>query len=346
MKNIKHEFNKPETLEEYFIIIGVDPRISLNNYLYCTNIEELNTFFIKDEITPKILSKFPPIKKSYINIHSSIIDLCFPNEYKLEEFESQPEPKTFHFILDNSFFSMEYLLKYVTCLKIYESLEQYFLLKNEIKDLLEDEYQNSWKIFGTGKKGKKYKSENDLDRIIENGRNKSEYEVSDKIPNKNLKNFKKYYFPKILCLVSTLPIFIEQEKLLKQLYQYYLDKTPKKIPMEKILLNILLNIPIPPRGLIELNYNLNKKSEKIIIKREKTNELSNIDKQLKLIFTKFNINKVLIIFFNVLFESKIVFFSENVSEISFFIHGIISLLFPFQYSFQISENTQPDPWTH
>ena len=337
MKNIKNEYNESETLEDYFIVIGVDPRVSLNNYLYNTNIEELNTFFIKDEISPKILSKFPPIKKSHIDIHSSIIDLCFQKEYKLEEFESKPEPETFHFILDNSFFSMDYLLKYVSCLKIYESLEQYFSLKNEIKKLLEDEYHNSWKIFGTGKKGKKYKSENDLKNVIEYGRNKSEFEIKED-NSKNLKNFKKYYFPKILCLVSTQPIFIEQEKILKQIYHYYLDKTPKKIPLEKIILNILLNIPIPPRGIFEINYNLNKNYEKIIIKKEKMNELSNLDKQLKLIFSKFSINKVLIIFFNVLFESKIVFFSENISEISYFIHGIISLLFPFQYSFQISSS--------
>ena len=340
MKNIKNEFNKAQTLEEYFLIIGVDPRISLNNFLYNNTIQELNTFFVKDEICPKILSKFPPIKKNYIDIHSSIIDLCFQNEYKLEEFESLPDPETFHFILDNSFFSMDYLLKYVTCLKIYESLEQYFLLKNEIKDLLENEYHNSWKIFGTGKKGKKYKSENDLNKIIEYGRNKSEYEINDNnyiIGNKNFKNFKKYYFPKILCLVSTQPIFKEQEKLLKQIYKYYMDKTPKKIPLEKIILNILLNIPFPPRGIFQINYNLENK-EKLIIKREKMNELSNIDNQLKLIFAKFSINKILIIFFNVLFESKIVFFSQNVSEISYFIHGMISLLFPFQYSFQISSS--------
>ena len=64
MKNIKNEFNKAQTLEEYFLIIGVDPRISLNNFLYKNTIQELNTFFVKDEISPKILSKFPPIKKN------------------------------------------------------------------------------------------------------------------------------------------------------------------------------------------------------------------------------------------------------------------------------------------
>ena len=215
MKNIKNEFNKTQTLEEYFLIIGVDPRKSLNNFLYNTNIEELNTYFIKDEIAPKILSKFPPVKKPYIDIHSSIVDLCFPNGYLLEEYESQPEPVISHYILDNSFFSMDYLLKYVTCMKIYESLEQYFLLKNELKIILDKQYHNSWKIFGTEKKGKKFRSENNLKKYgfyqSPNGKNIS----NNLFGNKNECNFKKYYFPKVLCLVSTQPVFMVQEKNIK-----------------------------------------------------------------------------------------------------------------------------------
>ena len=342
MKNIKNESTQAQTLEEYFIVIGVDPRISLNNFLYNTNIDELNNFFIKDEIYPRILSKFPPVKKSYIDIHSSIIDLCFPNEFKLEEYESQPEPIIQHFLLDNSFYSLDYLLKYVTCLKIYESLEQYFLLKNEIKKTFGENYHNSLKLFGTGRKTKKYKSENKLNIWFNSkGRHKSEFEIIDDgniIANKNLKIFKKYYFPKILCLVSTQPFFKEQENILKQIYQYYLDKTPKKYPLEKIILNILLNIPLPPKGLLEIRYNIAQNSEKIIFKNSKMNELSNIDDQLKLIFSKFSINKILIIFFNILFENKIVFFSSNANSISYFIHGMLSLLFPFHYSFQISSS--------
>ena len=336
MKNIKNELNQFKPLFDYFLIIGVDPRVSLNNYLYYTSIEELNTFFIKDEIYPKILSKFPPLKKSYIDIHSSIIDLCFQNEFYLEEHDIKPEPSILHFLLDNSFYSLDYLLKYVTCLKFYENLEQYFLLKNEIHNLLGNEYHNSWKIFGTSKKGKKYKSVNDLDKY---NRNKSEYEIND---NNNIlgnnKNLKKYYFPKIICLVSTQPFYKEQEKILKQIYNYYIDKTPKKIPLEKIILNILLNIPIPPKGLLEFEYNLNEKNEKIIIKKEKMNQLFCINDQLKIIFDKFSINKILIIFFNILFENKIIFFSSNVNYISYFIYGLISLLFPFYYSFQISSS--------
>jgi len=343
MKNIKNESNQAQTLEEYFIVIGVDPRISLNNYLYNTNIDELNNFFIKDEIYPRILSKFPPVKKSYIDIHSSLIDLCFQNnEFKLEEYESQPEPVVQHFLLDNSFYSLDYLLKYVTCLKIYESLEQYFMLKNEIKKTFGENYHNSLKLFGTGKKTKKFNSENKLNIWFgSKGRNKSEFEITDGsnfIGNKNLKIFKKYYFPKIICLVSTQPFFNEQENILKQIYQYYLDKTPKKYPLEKIILNILLNIPFPPKGLLQIRYNIVENYEKIILKNTKMNELSNIDIELKIIFSKFSINKILIIFFNILFENKIVFFSSDVNSISYFIHGMISLLFPFHYSFQISSS--------
>ena len=217
MKNKKNDLTKPSTLFDYFLIIGVDPRIALDNYLYNTNIDELNIFYINDEINPKILSKFPPLKKPYIDINSSIIELCFPNGYKIEKFETQPEPVIEHLILDNSFYSMEYLLKYVTVLKFYESFENYFLLKNEIRKQLGEEYvHNSWKLFGTGKKNTKFKSVNNLYEIIsDKNRKKSEFQInSDTSLSKNLPIFKKYFFPKIICLVSVFPFFTEQKKII------------------------------------------------------------------------------------------------------------------------------------
>ena len=148
---INQNLNKPQTLEEYFIIIGVEPKISTKDYLYNNSIKELNEYYSED-FKPRILSKFPPINKQYININSSFIDLCFPNGFKLEKYYSQPKPIVEHFLLDNSFYSINYPLKYVTCLKIYESLEKYFLLNNEIKEVLGDDYfNNTWKM-NTGKK--------------------------------------------------------------------------------------------------------------------------------------------------------------------------------------------------
>ena len=121
---LKNELNMAQTFSEYFLIIGIDPRISMRTYLYNTEPNEILKFY-SNEIKPEILSKYPPMKKDYINIDNSIIDICFPNGFKLEEFSSKPEPELFDFLLDNYFYSIDHPHKYITCLKFYENLESY-----------------------------------------------------------------------------------------------------------------------------------------------------------------------------------------------------------------------------
>ena len=341
---LKLNLSKPQTLEEYFLIIGVEPKICTKDYLYNSPIEELNEFYSKDDFKPKILSKFPPVVKQYINIDISIAELCFPKGFQLEEFKTQPRPVVQHFLLDNSFYSIDYPLKYVTCLIIYESLENYYLLSKEIrKNLGEDIYSDAWKI-KSDKKAKydiiKAIGNIDKNNLMHNERFKSEMIPIAKENNNNINNdiFKKYYFPKILCLVSTQHIFREQEQILKQLYQYFIDDSLKKIPIEKKILTILCNIPIPPKGFLEIEYNLKENFEKIRIKREKMNKIPSIEDELALIFSKFSIHKVLKILKFILFEMKTIVFSTKINELSCFIYGLISLIFPFHYSFQVSSS--------
>ena len=341
---LKLNLSKPQTLEEYFLIIGVEPKICTKDYLYNSPIEELNEFYSKDDFKPKILSKFPPVVKQYINIDISIAELCFPKGFQLEEFKTQPRPVVQHFLLDNSFYSIDYPLKYVTCLIIYESLENYYLLSKEIrKNLGEDIYSDAWKI-KSDKKAKydiiKAIGNIDKNNLMHNERFKSEMIPIAKENNSNNNNdiFKKYYFPKILCLVSTQHIFREQEQILKQLYQYFIDDSLKKIPIEKKILTILCNIPIPPKGFLEIEYNLKENFEKIRIKREKMNKIPSIEDELTLIFSKFSIHKVLKILKFILFEMKTIVFSTKINELSCFIYGLISLIFPFHYSFQVSSS--------
>ena len=341
---LKLNLSKPQTLEEYFLIIGVEPKICTKDYLYNSPIEELNEFYSKDDFKPKILSKFPPVVKQYINIDISIAELCFPKGFQLEEFKTQPRPVVQHFLLDNSFYSIDYPLKYVTCLIIYESLENYYLLSKEIrKNLGEDIYSDAWKI-KSDKKAKydiiKAIGNIDKNNLMHNERFKSEMIPIAKENNNNNNNdiFKKYYFPKILCLVSTQHIFREQEQILKQLYQYFIDDSLKKIPIEKKILTILCNIPIPPKGFLEIEYNLKENFEKIRIKREKMNKIPSIEDELALIFSKFSIHKVLKILKFILFEMKTIVFSTKINELSCFIYGLISLIFPFHYSFQVSSS--------
>ena len=301
---LKQNLSKPKTLEEYFLIIGIDPQISSNKYLYSSTITFINENYAKSDFKPQILSKFPPINKTYLNIDDTIIDLCFPDGFNLLEFNQKPEPIFQHFILDNSFYSIEYPLKYVSCMKIYESLENYYLLNKEINKKLGDSRDNNF---------------NNLENI-----------------NNDYKN---YYFPKILCFISTQNFFKEQEEILNQIYDYYLDKDIKrKIPIEKIILTTLFNIPLPPRGALEIEYKLNDKFNKIKLKRQKMNKLPVIKDELNLIFNKFDTMAFLEIFKHLIFETKILIFGKEINELSFFIYGLISLLFPFRYSFQISSS--------
>ena len=321
LETIRNEFknnlNMAQTLEEYFLLIGVDPKISSNKKLYITPISELNEYYSKSDFKPKILSKFPPMKKSYINIDESIIELCFNDGYKLLKFNKKPEPIVENFILDNSFYSIDYPLKYITCLKIYESLHDYYLLNEERKKLDYNVY-NDLSING--------------DNICKKPENTSN--VSCNSDNE----YKNYYFPKVLCLVSTKNFFYEQEEILRQIYQYSLEKNSIKIPLEKKILTILCNIPVPPKGLLEIEYNLNENYKKIILKRQKMNKITIIKREINLIFPRFQISTFLEIFKYLIFETKILIFSSKINDLSNFIYGLISLLFPFHYSFQISSS--------
>ena len=310
LKNKIHEnCSKPKNLEEYFITIGLDPKICSDKNLYnISSISEFNEKARSLNFKPKILSKFPPVQKSYINIDDTIIDLCFFDGCNLLKFNQKPEPTFHHFILDNSFYSIEYPIKYVSCLKIYESLYDYYALNNEI----EKNYE------------KKRNCEN-----LEN----------DKI-------YKNYYIPKFLCLISTQYFFQEQEEILKQIYDYCLNKSIKRdIPIEKKILTILYKIPMPPRGLLEIEYKLSENYKKIILKRQKMNKLPLIKDELNLIFSKFDTKIFLEIFKYALFETKILIFGSKINELSYFIYTLISILFPFHYSFQIASSIPNNAYT-
>ena len=302
---INQYINSPQTLEEYFIIIGPEPKISLNNNLYTLPINELNDKYSKNIFKPRILSKFPLLNKTYINIDDTLIDICFPNGYNLLKFTKKPKLIYQHFILDNSFYSVDYPLKYISCLKIYENLHNYYLLSEEIK-----------------------------------GNNNINKENSKDCPEAFNNDYKNYYFPKILCMVSTQNFFRKQEKILSQIYGYYSEEKniKKKIPIEKKILTTLFNIPLPPRGTMEIKFNLAEDYKTIKLKGQKMNQLPIIKEEVNLIFTKFDSKNILEIFRHVLFETKILVFGKKINELSNFIYGFISLLFPFKYSFQISSS--------
>ena len=331
---LKKELSMAKKFIEYFAIIGLDPKIAIENFLFNSTLEELEKCYTK-ELKPGIISKFPPINKSYINIDESICNLCFPDGFKLEMFDIPPQCETMNFLLGNYFYSIDHPLKYVTCLKFYESLESYYLLHLKLKENMRI---NNFEIRKSSKNILNSELFLDLENISRNSLAPNKvinYFINDSNKIKE-RDFKKYFFPKIICFVSLKPFFNYQKEILLQIYDYYKSQDKHIIPLEKIVLNILCNIPMPPKGLNVYQYNLEEKYKKVTIKEVRMNKLKNIDEDLLVICKYFNSNNLIEIFKYALFETKTIVFSTKINDLCIFIYGLISILYPFTYPFQVS----------
>ena len=324
-KDVKEKLDNGNNFIDYLLVIGQEPSIYREKWLYSENLETLNSKY-KEQLKPKIISYFPPFEKSTIAFDDSILMHIFPNGYKLIKSKSQPKYKVFSFILDNNFYNLNYPQKYLTCLICYESILQYKLLQELEK--------------------------NDVN-----------------LKNIDKKNFiseayTEIYIPKCILIMSLYPFFGEFEKILTEIYSYSqnmmfqkLDLPLSKIedrrkitfrrmnafrevtkeketnkPIEKIIENLLLELPVPPRGVVNIEYILDKKR---IIKQNKMNELPLLDINLKKIFVDFSVNDIITIYNYIFLESRILFFSKNIEYLNNFIYGLLALLYPFQYQYQI-----------
>ena len=58
---LKDELDKANNFIDYFLVVGVDPEIYKNNWLYECDADELNKKY-KEQLEPKIISSFPPFE--------------------------------------------------------------------------------------------------------------------------------------------------------------------------------------------------------------------------------------------------------------------------------------------
>ena len=197
------------------------------------------------------------------------------------------------------------------------------------------------------------------------------YDTS-KTPSVNLNE--KIYIPKCIMIMSLYPFFAEYEKILFKIYSYCMRITkepqietqkkdfgrvtefpqrtmtmtmvasPKKkavmsslnirIPLDKIVENLLIEFPAPPRGVFKVQYTLIN-GEKTEFHQSLMNKLPLIQVNLKKIFTTFDIKDIVDIYLNLFLETRILFFSKDLEVLNIFISGFLSLLFPFQYQYQV-----------
>ena len=282
------EIQTDNHLIQNFYIIGLD-----SNYIFSDNLYKEP---LSKNIEPNIISKFPKLSYSYNNIPDSLIlKHCFPTGFFPIEITDNKKNTTCNFIftLDNILFNNinknKFEKIYFTCFEFYESLFDYGIL---------------------------YKKK--LDSI---NKNNNELEIND--------NLKKIFIPKIICIASVLPFPNEFSKILSSIYQKYIfEKAKVNYPLEKLIENLVMKIPIPLYGQF-INYiNFN---EKIILFRNPINKIQNNSIELSLLFTYFNIENILKILKCILLEIPLLFFSKDKYKLTNIVEGLLSLIFPFNY---------------
>ena len=359
IKDYQEKLNLGYNFVDYFLTIGVDPEIFLNQWLYDSSLEELNSL-INDQLKPKIINKFPSFDKKDIGISDAIIQHCFPLGFKVHEFNEEPENKLFSIILDNNNYSTIHQFKYVVCLIFYESIndykklyDRYYNINNNNKfssNLQNNSFileQNG--LFNLNDNASTYSAKTNYNSNIANKflnnfslisfnstKNPPLSDLSQRDTNRssflNCRNLKKYYIPKCICLISLYPYIFELSIIIKSIYKYSrLDKV--EIPLEKIINNLILEVPIPPRGLYSVEYPIF--SDTLLLTNSRLNDLFYANFDFDKLFVTLNTEQILKIFQCLLLGVKILFFSTQTEILTPIILTSLILLFPFKFPFPV-----------
>ena len=296
----KKYFEEDNNFIDYFVEVGVKPEIFKNNYLYDS--ESIND--INDKIVPQIITKFPRIDKKYIVIESTLIQQIFPHGFNAVEVEEKPDPEFYSIILDNQMFSAKYTHKYFACLLIYENIKDY------------------------AKLNEKYKMSDSLFKNFMNSKSKKEIKA-----NENEKKYKNYYIPKCLAIVSVHPTFNKFEEILRALYDLVLSNKYNNLYIDRIIEKMIVETPKLPRGYKKIFLKLPNKT--IDLTEKKMNDYPSINIKLSKLFGTLKLPNIIEIFRYLLFETKMIFFSSKLYDLTNTIMSILSLITPFKYQFQV-----------
>lgn len=296
----KKYFEEDNNFIDYFVEVGVKPEIFKNNYLYDS--ESIND--INDKIVPQIITKFPRIDKKYIVIESTLIQQIFPHGFNAVEVEEKPDPEFYSIILDNQMFSAKYTHKYFACLLIYENIKDY------------------------AKLNEKYKNSDSLFKTFMNSKSQKEIKIKE-----TEKKYKNYYIPKCLAIVSVHPTFNRFEEILRALYDLVLSNKYNNLYIDRIIEKMIVETPKLPRGYKKISLKLPNKT--IDLTEKKMNDYPSINIKLSKLFGTLKMQNIIEIFRYLLFETKMIFFSSKLYDLTNTIMSILSLITPFKYQFQV-----------
>jgi len=327
IQKLKSQLETTNNLVDYFLLCGVPPIICKEKYLY-----DIKSPDYLDKLTfklkPKILSKFPDFDISTNTIDEEIINYIFPEGFKPKYSNEEIKPKTYSIILDNNLFSSDNPQKYLTCFLFYESVSKYKKLQLNI----ENRQPNARDFYEEEKDIKNNNANNN--NVLNALYNTKENENS----NENIREIKlrNFYIPKCICLVSIHPFIKLFEKILLNIYNYTRtsENVGQNIPLEKVITNLIIEVPISPRGLYSIQYILT--DEAFTLKNIENNRLQLAEISFRKINKKLGLETIIEGLKHILLGSKILIFGSDLNLICESIMAFLYLLFPFKYPFQVT----------
>ena len=141
------------------------------------------------------------------------------------------------------------------------------------------------------------------------------------------------FIPKCICIVSIHPYINLFQKILSDILQYISES--RDIPIEKIITNLIVEVPIPPRGPYSIRYQLLGKTYNLRgCENNKIHVMNEIN--LKQFNSSLDFKTKLETIKHILLGSKILFFSKSLDNLCKTILSFLILLFPFKYPFQVT----------
>ena len=141
---------------------------------------------------------------------------------------------------------------------------------------------------------------------------------------------KQLYHSKSVCILSYYPFFLSFREVLKEIYR--LANSPGKIPIERYIVNLCEEtpLPIPNKRSVQLLY----AHKPIIFKIPNDDELPLLDSNIKKIFCCLSLNNTLELFRVLISQKyKILFTSSHISLITEICEGLTSFMQPFEWQF-------------
>lgn len=140
-----------------------------------------------------------------------------------------------------------------------------------------------------------------------------------------LPNWKIVYAPKALTIISNYAFYHLFTEFLRQLYHISLSRSP--LPLERYIINFMLEVPLPPVGTTEVSFGLPQCTLKI--SRPPPNRLPMVDFSYRPLFTCLSVDNILLIFKYLCMERQVCLMSNNLALLTPMQEALLSFLFPF-----------------